>query len=77
MKVEQYFTGHGILGVILFVGGNIASSAFVYWLLRATPFETASTGFLLFGAAAGFAVLISVPLMLIGRAYQVSGSLPS
>lgn len=71
IKVSQYFNGHGLWGVVLFVLGNIAAA----WLavaIAAAP-DHAPSGLLayLIMAGSGFAVLISVPLMLVGREYDM------
>jgi hypothetical protein len=70
-KAQQYFTGHGILGVILFVVGNIASAGFLVSWFGTAPYQQIGTGSLIAGGICGFATLISIPLMLIGREYQI------
>lgn len=75
MKVTQYFNGHGILGVIFFIVGYPLSGWIAAGWLWAAP-GTISLWWLLLGALVGIATLASIPLMLIGREYSVTGTLP-
>lgn len=71
IKVSQYFTGHGMLGIVFFIVGNIASAWFLASTMNAPSYSPpTATTYLLMGLS-GLAVLISVPLMLIGRAYDM------
>lgn len=75
MKVTQYFTGHGMLGVIFFIAGYPLSGWFLVSWVRSGP-EGPGMLSLLLGATVGIAALASIPLMLIGREYAVTGTLP-
>lgn len=75
MKVTQYFTGHGILGVLFFIVGYPLSGWIVAGWFQAGPTGPSGSS-LAFGAVVGIATLASVPLMLIGREYTATGSLP-
>lgn len=71
IKVTQYFTGHGMLGVILLVIGTVATAWLTASAMSAPAYAQPTTASYLMMGAAGLAVLISLPLMLIGRAYDV------
>jgi hypothetical protein len=71
IKASQYFTGHGMLGVVFFVLGNLGSAWALADLMHKPAYEAVSFGnvvpLLLFSVFG----LISVPMMLIGRAYDM------
>lgn len=68
MKITQYFTGLGLWGAWFFVFGNLAGAfgwiAIAYW-----PYSEWHVAACIFG---GIAALASVPMMLIGRACDVT-----
>jgi len=74
MSVSQYFTGMGIWGVLFFVIGSIVNAIALVSVLStsAAYVSSPSMATLIVLAISGFAVLLSVPMMLIGRAYDVT-----
>jgi hypothetical protein len=70
VEVSQYFTGSGLLGAILFVAGWLVGTI-GWYLLVTTPHPSSAFTLILLGGGA-FAVLISIPMMIVGRAYYVT-----
>lgn len=71
LSISQYFTRDGIVGVIFFIGGNIGVAAMIAWLLRQPSYAQPGAMAYLLLAGLSFAALAGLPLMLIGRAYDV------
>ena len=71
LSISQYFTRHGIVGVLLFVGGHIGAAALLARMMWQPAYSPPGVGSYILLGACGFGVLISIPLMLIGRAYDV------
>lgn len=70
VEVSQSFTGSGLLGAILFVAGWIVGTI-GWYLLVTSPHPSSAFTLILLGGGA-FAVLISIPMMIVGRAYYVT-----
>lgn len=71
IKVSQYFTGHGMVGILFFIVGNVASAWLLASAMNAPSYSPPTVGTYLMMGLSGLAVLASVPLMLIGRAYDM------
>lgn len=68
LKVTQYFTGHGLWGAVLFVLGNL-SGGIGWWLWSEMMLTTNAFFWTALGGA--MAVALSVPLMIVGRSYDI------
>ena len=70
MTVKQYFTPRGVIGGVLFViSPVIAGLCYFFWASRPS-YETSNT-LLYVGALFSMLELASIPMMLIGREYEV------
>lgn len=73
MKITQYFTGHGILGVLFSFAGPTLALTGLYLLLNSTTYQYGNGPGLLHIVLIGGGVIMTIvafPLMLIGREYS-------
>lgn len=71
IKVSQYFTGHGIVGVIFFFLGNIGGAWKLMALMRAPAYGAPGVGDTIVLFVFGMMAMAALPLMLIGRGYDM------